>query len=50
MRKRGTSCSYYMAWREKRRGHIAPTRALKSTWFYGRALRRLLGMVRRGQG
>ncbi|WP_428485860.1 hypothetical protein [Rhodopila sp.] len=39
----------YMAWREKRRGHIAPTRALKSTWFYGRALRRLLGMVRRGQ-
>ena len=39
----------YMAWREKRRGHVAPTRALKSTWFYGRALRRLLGMVRRGQ-
>lgn len=39
----------YMAWREKRRGHIAPTRALKSAWFYGRALRRLLGMVRRGQ-
>ena len=39
----------YMAWREKRRGHIALTRALKSTWFYGRAGRRLLGMVRRGQ-
>ncbi len=39
----------YMAWREKRRGHIAPTRALKWAWFYGRALRRLLGMVRRGQ-
>jgi len=40
----------YMAWREKQRGHIRPTRALKSAWFYGRALRRLLGMVRRGQG
>jgi hypothetical protein len=39
----------YMAWREKRRGHIAPTRALKSAWFYGRALRRLMGMVKRGQ-
>ena len=39
----------YMAWREKRRGHIALTRALKSTWFYGRAGRRLFGMVRRGQ-
>jgi hypothetical protein len=39
----------YMAWREKQRGHIALTRALKSTWFYGRALGRLLGMVRRGQ-
>jgi hypothetical protein len=39
----------YMAWREKRRGHIAATRALKSAWFYGRAARRLLGMVRRGQ-
>jgi hypothetical protein len=39
----------YMAWREKRRGHIAPTRALKSAWFYGRAMRRLMGMVRRGQ-
>ncbi len=39
----------YMAWREKRRGHVALTRALKSTWFYGRAGRRLLGMVRRGQ-
>ncbi len=39
----------YMAWREKRRGHSAPARALKSTWFYGRAARRLLGMVKRGQ-
>ena len=39
----------YMAWREKRRGHVALTRALKSTWFYGRAARRLLAMVRRGQ-
>ncbi len=39
----------YMAWREKRRGHVAPTRALKSAWFYGRAASRLLGMVRRGQ-
>jgi hypothetical protein len=39
----------YMAWREKRRGHLAPTRALKSAWFYGRALRRLMGMVQRGQ-
>ncbi len=39
----------YMAWRERRRGHIRPTRALKSAWFYGRAARRLLGMVRRGQ-
>ncbi|HZD77384.1 MAG TPA: hypothetical protein VE218_10280 [Acidobacteriaceae bacterium] len=39
----------YMAWREKRRGHVALTRALKSAWFYGRAARRLLGMVKRGQ-
>jgi len=39
----------YMAWREKRRGHVALTRSLKSAWFYGRAARRLLGMVRRGQ-
>jgi hypothetical protein len=39
----------YMAWREKRRGHLALTRALKSAWFYGRALRRLTGMVQRGQ-
>jgi hypothetical protein len=39
----------YMAWREKQRGLIAPQRALKSTWFYGRAARRLFGMVRRGQ-
>lgn len=40
---------YYMAWREKRRGHIALTRTMKSAWFYGRAARRLLGMVQRGQ-
>jgi hypothetical protein len=39
----------YMAWREKQRGHVALTRALKSAWFYGRAARRLLGMVHRGQ-
>jgi hypothetical protein len=39
----------YMAWREKRRGHIALTRSLKSAWFYGRAVRRLFGMVSRGQ-
>lgn len=39
----------YMAWREKTRGLNAPMRALKSTWFYGRAARRLLGMVKRGQ-
>jgi hypothetical protein len=39
----------YMAWREKRRGLAAPVRAMKSAWFYGRAARRLLGMVRRGQ-
>ena len=39
----------YMAWREKRRGHMAPIRALKSAWFYGRAMRRLLAMVRRGR-
>jgi hypothetical protein len=39
----------YMAWREKHRGHIALTRAVKSAWFYGRAARRLLGMVQRGQ-
>lgn len=39
----------YMAWREKQRGHVRLTRAMKSTWFYGRAARRLLGMVRRGQ-
>jgi hypothetical protein len=38
----------YMAWREKQRGLIAPARALKSAWFYGRAARRLFGMVRRG--
>ncbi len=39
----------YMAWREKQRGHIPLTRALKSAWFYGRAARRLFGMVKRGQ-
>ena len=39
----------YMAWREKRRGHVALTRTMKSAWFYGRAARRLFGMVRRGQ-
>jgi hypothetical protein len=39
----------YMAWRERRRGLVGPLRAAKSTWFYGRAARRLLGMVRRGQ-
>jgi hypothetical protein len=39
----------YMAWRESKRGHFAATRALKSAWFYGRAARRLLGMVNRGQ-
>lgn len=40
----------YMAWREKYRGHFAPTRWLKSAWFYSRAMRRLLALVRRGQG
>jgi hypothetical protein len=40
----------YMAWREVQRGRgAAPLRALTSAWYYGRALRRLLGMVRRGQ-
>jgi hypothetical protein len=39
----------YMAWREKYRGHIAPTRLLRSAWFYSRAVRRLLSLVRRGQ-
>jgi hypothetical protein len=40
----------YMAWREVQRGRgAAPLRALTSTWYYARALRRLLGMVRRGQ-
>jgi hypothetical protein len=40
----------YMAWRERRAGRgAAPLRALTSAWFYGRALNRLLGMVRRGQ-
>jgi hypothetical protein len=40
----------YMAWREVQRGRGAPPlRALTSTWYYGRALRRLLGMARRGK-
>jgi hypothetical protein len=39
----------YMAWRERRRGLSAPARAIKSAWFYGRAARRLFGMVKRGQ-
>jgi hypothetical protein len=40
----------YMAWRQVQRGRgIAPLRALTSAWYYGRALRRLLGMVGRGK-
>jgi hypothetical protein len=40
----------YMAWREVQRGRgLAPLRAMTSAWFYGRALSRLLGMVRRGK-
>ncbi|GBQ27173.1 hypothetical protein HLH34_15875 [Gluconacetobacter azotocaptans] len=39
----------YMAWRERQRGLGRVRRALKSTRFYGRALGRLLAMVRRGQ-
>ena len=40
----------YMAWREVQRGLGAPPlRALTSACYYGRALRRLLGMVRRGK-
>jgi hypothetical protein len=40
----------YMAWREVQRGRgVAPLRALTSAWYYGRALRRLLAMVRRGK-
>ena len=40
----------YMAWREVQRGRgAAPLRALTSAWYYGRALSRLLGMVRRGK-
>lgn len=38
----------YMAWREHRRGLGSMRRALKSTRYYGRALKRLLAMVRRG--
>jgi hypothetical protein len=41
----------YMAWRQVQRGWgIAPLRAFTSAWYYGRALRRLLGLVRRGKG
>lgn len=40
----------YMAWREIQRGRgAAPLRALTSAWYYGRALSRLLGMVRQGK-
>lgn len=40
----------YMAWREVQRGRgAAPLRALVSAWYYGRALSRLLGMVRKGK-
>lgn len=40
----------YMAWREVQRGRgVAPLRALTSVWYYGRALKRLLGMVGRGK-
>ena len=39
----------YMAWREHRRGLGSMRRALKSTRYYGRALKRLLSMVRRGR-
>ena len=40
----------YIAWREVQRGRgVAPLRALVSAWYYGRALSRLLGMVRRGK-
>ena len=38
-----------MAWREKHRRHIVLTRTVKSAWFYGRAARRLFGMVQLGQ-
>jgi len=41
----------YMAWRQVQRGRgLAPLRVLTSAWYYGRALSRLLGMVRRGKG
>jgi hypothetical protein len=40
----------WMAYREARRGRgAAPVRALTSAWYYGRALGRLIGTVRRGQ-
>jgi hypothetical protein len=41
----------YMAWRQVQRGRgVALLRALTSAWYYGRALSRLLSMVRRGKG
>lgn len=39
----------YMAWREKQRGLGRMRRSAKSLRFYGRALGRLLGMIKRGQ-
>lgn len=39
----------YMAWRERLRGLGQARRAMKSLRFYGRALGRLAGMMRRGQ-
>ncbi|MBU2655717.1 hypothetical protein KOE73_15345 [Acidomonas methanolica] len=39
----------YMAWREKRRGLGSARRMAKSLRFYGRALGRLAGMMRRGR-
>jgi hypothetical protein len=40
----------YMAWRQVQRGRgAAPLRAITSAWFYARALKRLLGMARRGK-
>jgi hypothetical protein len=40
----------YMAWREARRGRgAAQLRAVVSTWYYGRALSRLIGVIRRGK-
>lgn len=40
----------YMAWRQVQQGRgAAPLRAMTGAWFYARALRRLLGLVKRGQ-